>query len=161
MTGKEGKHDGRRRVLFIAEAVTLAHVARPAVLAQALDPEKYTVCLACDSRFDTLFPDLPVERRPIYSISTQSFLTALAKGSPLYRTATLRRYVQDDLALIRAWSPDLIVGDFRLSLAVSARAAGVPYLAITNAYWSPYARQDYPIPEHILARLLGVRPLGR
>ena len=148
---------GRRlRVLFFAEAVSLAHVARPAVLTQALDPERYEVCLACDPRFDHLFPGLPVERRPLYSVSTESFLSALAKGSPIYRTATLRRYVQDDLELIHSWKPDLVVGDFRLSLAVSAREAGVPYLTITNAYWSPYARQRYPIPEHVMARLLGV-----
>jgi len=149
---------GPRRVLFIAEAVTLAHVARPVVLAQALEPEKFTVCLACDPRFDQLFPGLSFERRPIYTISTRSFLAALAGGSPIYKTATLRRYVRDDLELIREWAPDLIVGDFRLSLAVSARVAGVPYLTITNAYWSPYARQRYPIPEHVMARLLGVRP---
>ncbi|MDH3979081.1 MAG: glycosyltransferase [Gammaproteobacteria bacterium] len=157
--GKEAannKTGKRRRVLFIAEAVSLAHVARPAVLAQALDPEQYTVCLACDPRFDALFTELPFERRSIYSISTQSFLAALAKGSPIYTTSTLRRYVRDDLELLRAWSPDLVVGDFRLSLAVSARAAGIPYLTITNAYWSPYARQRYPIPEHVMARLVGV-----
>jgi UDP:flavonoid glycosyltransferase YjiC (YdhE family) len=152
------RDDGRRRVLFVGEAVTLAHVARPAVLAQALDPETYSVCLACDTRFDQLFPDLPLERRPLYTISTRSFIAALAKGSPIYKTATLRRYVRDDMELLRDWAPDLVVGDFRLSLAVSARAAGVPYLTITNAYWSPYARQGYPIPEHVLARLLGVGP---
>ena len=115
---------GRRpRVLFFAEAVSLAHIARPAVLAQALDPERYEVCLASDPRFDQLFTGLPFERRPIYSISTQSFLAALANGSPIYKTSTLRRYVEDDLELIRAWKPDVVVGDFRLSLAVSAREA--------------------------------------
>jgi len=146
----------RSRVLFLAEAVSLAHVARPAVLAQALDPERFDVCLACAPRFDDLFQGLPVERKSIYSISTRSFQQALARGSPIYRTSTLRRYVQDDLELIRSWSPDIVVGDFRLSLAVSARVAGVPYLTITNAYWSPYARQSYPIPEHVMARMLGV-----
>lgn len=151
-----GMTSKRRRVLFIAEAVSLAHMARPFVLAQWLDPARYEVCLAADSRYDHLFPVPAFERLPLNSISSQSFLEVLAKGKPIYRTSTLRRYVEEDLDLFRAWSPDLIVGDFRLSLAVSAREAGIPYVTITNAYWSPYARQRYPIPEHVTARLLGV-----
>ena len=146
----------RRRVLIFAEAVSLAHMARPVVLAQVLDPARYEVCLAGDSRYDHLFPAPAFERRPLHSISSQSFLEVLAKGNPIYRTSTLRRYVEEDLELIRAWSPDLVVGDFRLSLAISAREAGIPYITITNAYWSPYARQRYPIPEHVTARLFGV-----
>lgn len=152
----QAETDGRRRILFVAEAVSLAHVARPAVLARMLEPEKYDVCFASDSRFDSLFGDLPFDRYRLYSVSSESFLLALAKGSPIYKTSTLRRYVRDDLELISSLSPDLIVGDFRLSLTVSARIANIPYLSITNAYWSPYARQRYPIPEHIMARVLGV-----
>lgn len=153
---ESGRTGRRRRVLFLAEAVSLAHMARPVVLAQALDPERYEVCLAADSRYDHLFPAPAFERRPLHSISSQSFLEVLARGNPIYRTSTLRRYVEEDLDLIRHWSPDLVVGDFRLSLAVSAREAGIPYVTITNAYWSPYARQRYPIPEHVTARLFGV-----
>ena len=53
--------------------------------------------------------------------------------------------------------PDLVVGDFRLSLSVSARLAKIPYWSITNAYWSPAAALRHPIPEHWLARYLGAR----
>ena len=55
--------------------------------------------------------------------------------------------------MIREVEPDVVVGDFRLSLSVSARVAGVPYLAITNAYWSPYARQRFPLPELPVVRM--------
>jgi hypothetical protein len=34
--------------------------------------------------------------------------------------------------------------------------AGVPYLTVTNAYWSPYARQRFPMPELPLSRRIGV-----
>ena len=83
-------------------------------------------------------------------------LDALAHGRPLYDTATLRRYVTDDLGVLKSIRPDLVVGDFRLSLSVSARVAGIPYATITSAYWSPYARQRFPLPEHPLVGLLGV-----
>ena len=75
----------------------------------------------------------------------------------MYSLATLKRYVEADLSVIEAVAPDVVIGDFRLSLPVSARLAGTPYLAITNAYWSPYARPRFPVPNLPTTRLLGVR----
>ena len=97
----------------------------------------------------------------LHSISSQQFLQALASGSPVYDTATLRSYVQDDLKLIAQLKPDLIVGDFRLSLSVSARLAGIPYIAITNAYWSPYyAVTRFPLPVLPMTRFLPLSIAG-
>ncbi len=146
----------KKRILIFAEAVTLAHVARPLVLAQALKPELYDVYLACDPRYSQLFPDLPFSQRTIHSIPSDRFMNALARGKPLYDANTLRSYVSEDLSVIEAIAPDLIVGDFRLSLAISAPLAGVPYMTISNAYWSPYARQRIPVPELPLTKILGV-----
>jgi UDP:flavonoid glycosyltransferase YjiC (YdhE family) len=143
-------------VLFVGEAVTLAHVARPVVLAAALDPALYAVTVAFDRRFDRLFGELPGERREIWSIPTRQFLDAVHRGRPLFDLETLRAYVRQDLQLIEESRPELVVGDFRLSLAVSARVAGVPYATITNAYWSPYARQRFPLPELAINRYLGL-----
>ena len=64
------------------------------------------------------------------------------------------------------------MGDFRLSLAVSARKAGVKHIAVANAYWSPYGTQTFLFPEYEypLSRLVGrsaarsvfrlLRPIG-
>ena len=68
----------------------------------------------------------------------------------------MREYVTEDLSVIEEIAPDLVVGDFRLSLAVSTPLSGVPYMTISNAYWSPYARQCYPVPELPLTKILGV-----
>jgi UDP:flavonoid glycosyltransferase YjiC (YdhE family) len=156
-----GPSQRKARILFFAEAVTLAHVARPFVLAAALDPELYEVCWAAHPRYNHLLGTLPFARqRSLDSISSEQFLAALAKGTPVYDTATLRSYVTQDLALIREFTPDLIVGDFRLSLSVSARVAGVPYVAVTNAYWSPFARQRFPLPDLPMNRFLGVAVAG-
>lgn len=152
---------GRRlRVLFVAEAVTLAHVARPLALARTLDPARYDVTLASDVRYRALYHDPGLAERTIRSIPSARFLDALAKGRPLYDAEALRTYVRDDLDLIRDVAPDVVVGDFRLSLSISARVAGTPYLAITNAYWSPYARRRFPMPDLPLSRHLGI-PLAR
>lgn len=148
--------EDKLRILFVAEAVSLAHVARPLSLATALDPARHAVFFASDPRFNALLGALPFPLRPLESIDSNRFFSALANGTPIYDLPILRRYVRDDLELISAVRPHLVVGDFRLSLSVSARLAGVPYFSITNSYWSPYARQRFPLPVHPLAQLLGV-----
>lgn len=149
--------DQRKRVLFFAEAVTLAHVARPLVLAKALDVSRYEVHFACADRFDFCFAGANFRRWPIQSMPPDRFLQKLAAGTRLYDENLLRRYVDEDLRLIDAVRPDLIVGDFRLSLAVSATVRKVPYTAITNAHWSPYsAVSHFPLPDHPLARFIGI-----
>lgn len=145
----------KKRILFIAEAVTLAHVARPYVLASALDPEIYEVSFACDPRFNTLFDFSNLNFYNIESIPTTQFLDALAKGSPVYNAATLKQYVLDDLVLLDDLKPDIVVGDFRLSLAISARLRNVPYITITNAYWGPYTLQHFPVPDIPITGLFG------
>lgn len=147
----------RRRILFFAEAVTLAHVARPMALAKSLDPTLYEVHFACDARYYQLLGDLPFTCHPLRSISSDKFLNRLSKGSPLYSTDTLHTYVEEDLKIIRIVKPDVVIGDFRLSLAVSARLAQIPYLTITNAYWSPYAKQRFPVPDIPLTKVMGIK----
>jgi len=136
----------RRRILILSEAVTLAHVARPLVLGTALAEAGADVTLAIAPSARSFAADAPFEIRDLASISGRQFLDALRVGRPVYDAPTLKRYVQDDLRLIDAVRPDLVVGDFRLSLSVSTRVRGIPYLAIANAYWSPYFRSAYPLP---------------
>ena len=122
--------------MIFAEAVTLAHVARPIALSRILRDLGHDVCIAAAPSADRWLEGEDVSRERIESIDSQRFLRALARGSPPYDTATFIRYVEDDLRAIRAWRPDIVIGDFRLSLYISARLAGKPYGAIANAYWS-------------------------
>ena len=145
----------KTRLLFFAEAVTLAHVARPVALAQALDEQLFDVHLAHHPRYRQLLGDLAFSEHEINSISPQQFIQALAGGKPLYDVSTLSSYVGEDLRVIDAVKPDIIVGDFRLSLAVSAELAGVPYIALSNAYWSSYCEQQYVVPDLPITRTLG------
>ncbi|HYN79021.1 MAG TPA: nucleotide disphospho-sugar-binding domain-containing protein, partial [Lamprocystis sp. (in: g-proteobacteria)] len=148
----------KRRILFVAEAVTLAHVARPRVLAQALDPARFETHLAAAPTFDTALHGFCGRRWPLTSIPPARFMQALADGSPIYDAQTLTDYVEEDLALLDQVQPDLVVGDFRLSLAVSAPLRGVPYVALTNAHWSPYAALDrWPVPDLPFVHILGER----
>lgn len=147
----------RHRVLFMAEAVTLAHVARAVALARSLDPQRYEVHLACDRRYHHLFESVPAIVHSIGTISSQQFQDRLRRGDPLYRREELRGYIEEDLRLFADLTPDAVVGDFRLSLSVSARLAAVPYLTVTNAHWSPFARQQFVVPELAITDRFGPR----
>ena len=71
-------------------------------------------------------PSRLVSIRAIQSIPTDTFLDALARGRPVFPLATLTAYVAEDLSILRESKADVVVGDFRLSLSVSARVAGIP-----------------------------------
>lgn len=145
----------RKRILLVAEAVTLAHVARPFVLARSLDNNRFEVHLACAKRYEFFLKDADLTYWPVQSIPGEQFLNALAKGAPLYDYSTLARYVEEELRLLEAVEPDIVVGDFRLSLSVSAPLSEIPYAAVANAHWSPYAVGRFPLPEHPMVRMIG------
>ena len=148
------------RALFFAESVTLAHLARPLVLAQSLQSQ-WQVALACAPAYREFALGSELELLALESITPMQFRAAVDRGTRFYNAATLRRYVENDLAVIERFQPDLIVGDFRLSLSISARLAGVPYAAISSAHWSPHYRHaGYPMPVLPLTRVLGTR-IGR
>jgi len=152
---EQNKQAGKARILFVAEAVTLAHVARPVTLAKAIDPQSFDVHLAHHPRYRELLGALELTEHEIHSIPPRQFTEALAAGRPLYDYATLKEYVEEELRLLATVQPDIVVGDFRLSLAVSTRIVGIPYIALSNAYWSPYCRQRYVVPELPMTRVLG------
>ncbi len=145
----------RKRVLFVAEAVTLAQVVRLRVLAGSLDPALYEVHFA-SSTFDPLvFDGTNFTRWHIASLSPAEVERAVARGSRIYSAPTLSAYVDAELGLFGRVQPDLVVGDLRWSLAVSAPHAGVPLASLINAYWSPFALRDgFPMPDHPVLRLL-------
>jgi len=146
----------RKRILFFAEAVTLAHVTRPLVLAQSLDSARYDVHFACAEGFEFVFPeDSSISMWPLNSISSEQFIKALASGARFYDKKTLSAYIAEDISLIEKLKPDFVVGDFRLSLAVSSALCKTPYVALANAHWSPYSHKSYPLPTHFMTKLLG------
>jgi UDP:flavonoid glycosyltransferase YjiC (YdhE family) len=152
----------RRRVLFVSEAVTLAQVVRLVVLARSLPRERWEVHFAA-ARFDPLiFAGTDFTCWPIHSLSPRVVDRRVRGGRRIYGGRTLRRYLQEDLRVIDAVRPDLIVGDLRLSLAVAAPLRGIPHAALINAYWSPFAvRERFPLPDHPVVRLLGERLADR
>jgi len=137
---------GKLKVLFFAEGATLAHVVRPLMLAKGLNPACFDVALCRPESFSKFTNGLTFPVLDLECQESDVFTRKLDRGSPLYDFSTLCRYAEADLALIDSEKPDVIVGDFRLSLSVSARIRSIPYIAICDAYWSPERVLTPPLP---------------
>ena len=145
----------RKKILIMAEGVTLAHVARPLAIA-AVYRDQFDIGIAADSRWHDLIAMEGWRPLSINSLSTKVFLDRIANGRPVYRKSELSKYISDDLCMLDEYKPDVVIGDFRVSLAISARRAGVPYANICNAYWHPRSGLLREIPELPITRYLGV-----
>lgn len=143
----------RKRILFITEACTFAHIIRPLVLAQSLDPEQYDVHFAYAKNELTtgkefIFEGTNFTHWTIYSQPTAEFARAVKFGTRLFKFSTLKSYAEEEINLFKTIRPDIIVGDMRLSLSTSAQICGIPHILIHNAYWSPNALNPTPRPEY-------------
>lgn len=150
----------RIKILFVAEAVTLAHISRPFLLAKCLDTSLFDVFFAADSHYDHIVPLGDFKRSHINSPSPLEFRELLDRGGCLFPEEKVAKYVERDLEIIDHIKPDLIVGDLRISLAVSAKFADIPYINIINSYWSPFAvDKRLPLPGFRQFRKLGLPSL--
>jgi UDP:flavonoid glycosyltransferase YjiC (YdhE family) len=146
----------RRRILFVAENVTLAQCVRLVTLARSLPDERYEVHFACSEFPELIFAPGEFIRHPIASLAPDAAARALQTGRRLYEKATLLRYIEAERRLLEKIEPALVVGDFRLSLSTSAELMAVPSAVLINAYWSPHARRDaFPVPDHPIIGWLG------
>lgn len=145
------------RILLMAEGSTLAHVGRPLVLARLLHHAGAEVVLARPSGYAWMTTDEAFEIVELHTQPPAEFTRRLDAGKPLYALDTLRGYVEDDLELLRRYRPDAVIGDFRLSLSVSARLAHIPYATLCDAYWSPEAPLAPTLPVFPWTRFV---PLG-
>lgn len=147
---------GRTKILFVGEGVTLAHVVRPLELACGMDRNAFDVVFACDQGYEHLLKGREIRHVALPSIGPEKFLARVHRAGALFSVDELREYVKDDIRLIAAEHPDVIVSDFRLSLGISAELCGVPHVALSNAHWSPGASLECPVPEHPLVKIIGV-----
>lgn len=147
------------RLLIIAEGATLAHVGRPLLVAEEAVRRGWHVVFARPRSYAWMTRNAAFDVVDLDAQSPEVFARRLASGSPLYDLATLDAYVDADRTLVRTHRPDAVIGDFRLSLAVSARLEGCRYATLSNAYWSPYCVMDgrWPVPDIPMTRFM---PIG-
>ena len=109
----------RTKILFIGEAVTLSHFARPAVLAGTLDPDRYDVTFASDARRLPLLHD-PDRFRviPLRSLVAEKSIEKISLFQDcMFDPFTLEMYIHEDVSLFDRFRPD-VVADLKFPVAV-------------------------------------------
>lgn len=150
----------KHKVLFFCEAVSMAHVVRNLVLAKTLDKKKYDIFFACGKSYKNIIEKENYKVNEVYSISNQEFNKKLYYGKVLYDKKTIRRYIKDELKILKKIKPDICVGDFRLTLGISCAELKIPYINVINSYWSPYSenyKNYYPSYETIYKKIFGYK----
>jgi UDP:flavonoid glycosyltransferase YjiC (YdhE family) len=152
----------KKRVLFIGEAVSLAHITRPLVLAQSLDPQEYEIHFACDPRYESLLSVSPhIHYWPIQSVSAETFVRAADRGGFVLREKDIESYIGQELALYKEVLPALIVNDLRFTVSISAELSHIPYATLTNVHWSPYRVLGFDPSPKLVKRDRGMSLFGR
>ena len=145
-----------KKILLMAHDVTLAHLGRPLRLAEGLVTDGHDVTLAASAESARFLKNFSGRVHTLGPTGKARFIDNLARGRPVFDFETLKSFAEEDEALLASLKPELVIGDFRLSLSVSARRAGVPYASITNAYWSPAFTPRFVVPDLPMLRFLGV-----
>ena len=145
-----------KKILLMAHDVTLAHLGRPLRLAEGLIADGHDVTLAASAESARFLKNFPGRVHTLAPTGKARFIDNLAKGRPVFDFESLKRFTEEDEALLAALRPDLVIGDFRITLSISARRAGIPYATITNAYWSPAFTPRFVVPNLPMVPILGV-----
>lgn len=138
----------------------MAHFVRPLALADTLDTSRYDVHFYAPSRFFGYLQDKPFAIGELRTMPGERFLENTSRGAPVFPADVIRGYVKQDRELIASIAPDLVIGDMRLSLPISAHLEGATSAVMINAYWSPYTRRRSIIPSLPLTRIVPPRLLG-
>lgn len=147
----------RTRILFMAESITLAHVVRPLGLAVSMKSQGHEVYFACSEKYRPWVEAKGLNSLPIHSLDSQIFQKRLSQGKTFLRKDEVLTQVQENLQVLHSLQPEVVLGDFRLSLGISARVARIPYIGIVNAYWLHFEARTMPVPEIPMTTFLGRR----
>ncbi len=152
------QNSSAKTILVIGDSMSLAHVARAMMLARRLEEEGHRILFATGAAHQQLVQQEGFNPCEVDCVPPAQALAAIRRGSHIFDRTTVRRYVESDLTLIDQTSPDLIIGDMRMSLNVSAELAGVPYWNIVSGYMTPfYSAEEHPPETFPIVRLLGQR----
>ncbi len=125
------------RILFSGEAVSLAHISRPLILATWAREAGYDVHFACARRSGKWARQHHFKSIDLPTVESDVFFERIQQGRFFYQAHELRDYVFSERELLNRLKPDLVVSDFRLTLDISTALCGIPLLSLANGYWNP------------------------
>ena len=148
-------------VLIMPEGNILAHVGRALSIANALLKRNVDVSLAASGKHAERLRKLGLPLYPIHTAPRDELLDRLRTGGSAFSYDELSRCVTAEIELLEELQPEIVVGDFRPSLSVSAPYVGIPYVSVTNTVWTPHCRFQLDPPDSWLPTKILGKPLLR
>jgi MGT family glycosyltransferase len=119
----------------------------------------HRVVFCCDGPYAHIPRDAGFDVVPVFTVNRDVTMDVARKGMPpslSWWKETCDKSVASDLEALEQIKPDAVVADMRWSMSTSARAFGIPYVAIANACWTDRFAQPILPPEgHITTKLIG------
>jgi MGT family glycosyltransferase len=123
-----------KRFLIIPGAIGRSHLTRLVLIALELQHRGTEVAFAFKENNQILehyqFQVFPVSDAVVTDFSSNVFAA--------YTPSLIEQGVKDELKVIEAFKPDAIIGDFRLTAAISSKVAKIPYLSVVNGYMTDF-----------------------
>jgi MGT family glycosyltransferase len=117
------------------------------------------VVFCCDGPYTHIPRDAGFDVIPVFTVDREITMGVAKKGTPpslSWWKSIVEQSVASDLQALESIKPDAVVADLRLSMSTSARAYGIPYVAVANACWTDRFAHEIEVPEgHITTRLFG------
>jgi UDP:flavonoid glycosyltransferase YjiC (YdhE family) len=122
------------RILAIPGAIGLSHLTRLLLIARSLRESEAKVAFAFKEK-EGLLERNGFEVFTVPDVEVRDFSSNVFAE---YSETFVEQMVEAELKAIEAFRPDAIVGDLRMTAAISSRVAGVPYISVVNAYMTDY-----------------------
>ena len=123
------------RILLFPSAIGRAHLNRLILIAQELQHQGIDIAFGFQNPNDSTLEEYNFAVFPIADATITDFS---ANVFAAFTPTLIEQCVKDELKIIETFQPDAIVGDFRLTAAISAKVAGIPYISVVNAYMTDY-----------------------
>jgi UDP:flavonoid glycosyltransferase YjiC (YdhE family) len=144
-------------VVAMPDGNFLSHTSRVLEVALRLRELGHRVIFAASGEYTRLAVEKGFEVVSVETNDREHTLACSRSGrTNWWDEARLRAGVAADRNIFRRLAPDLVLGDFRLSLSTSAELEHVPYAVIVNGSWTNYYTAPLRAPEHLaVTRWLG------
>ncbi|MCB9665444.1 MAG: hypothetical protein H6732_15130 [Alphaproteobacteria bacterium] len=151
-----------RRILLAGDGNFLAHISRLVEIGRALEAQGADeVVLAASGPYTRLATQAGFRVVPV-STAPGDFTLEVVRQMGLMPTKAIHDVIapamRDDVKVLEAERPDLVVCDMRWTMRSAAERVGVPLVSITNAFWTRYCPLPLPAPPgHALTKVAGHR----
>ena len=120
------------RVLVFTNGWAISHVTRPFIVARELRRRGHTLRFAGGGRYLDIPEKDGFRISRIFEIDPKEYFGRVNRFDMGLPRPLAARYIDDELAVIRDFSPDIVLNDHRITSAASARLTSILHATIVN-----------------------------